>query len=122
MGGYKNILIVDDDEMIISQLVEGLSDKYRCHPVDNVDEAEYKIDALGFLDLIITGYQVGERLGTDLCNKDIPVILISGMISDEDLMHHMYHCSMLRLFIPKPFTIVELRNSVAHVLADIDSY
>jgi signal transduction histidine kinase len=89
------ILIIDDIPENIQMLLNILKKKdYRFAVATSADEAFNSIDAerpdLILLDIIlpkINGYEICERLKSDVLTADIPVIFLTVMDDVEDILH-----------------------------------
>jgi DNA-binding NtrC family response regulator len=82
----KEILIVDDEESILEETAETLTDEgYECLVANNVREAVEIIKSTTEISLILTDMQMPEETGADLIKivqtalgKNIKFILMSG--------------------------------------------
>ncbi|MBI1824297.1 MAG: response regulator [Nitrospirae bacterium] len=117
--GLKNILVVDDDQNLLDIIREILDHTY------NVYTAPMGYDALRIIhdhaiDLMTIDFLMPEMTGIDFLkeikkfNDHLPFIIISGHLPEELLKYDLF-CQSSG-FLPKPFTIQELRDLVANIL------
>jgi len=93
MSNKPKILLVDDDEIIAIVTTEALSPEYDVIYVDNGQAAltalSQEVPDLVLLDVDMpgmSGYEVCRKLRQIPKVSDIPVIFLSGMVSEEDLL------------------------------------
>jgi CheY-like chemotaxis protein len=117
MKEHKNILIVDDEEVVVKSVIKIASlEGYSSEGVNNVFTALQKIDVTDF-DLIISDIMMPDADGfkflEDLASKRIstPLIMTTGYTTIENAVQSLYHGAID--FIPKPFTLDEM-TSVLH--------
>jgi DNA-binding response OmpR family regulator len=122
MSGKKNILVIDDSQTTLVMLEWFLiENSFAVHFAANVKEALQHIDEqipdLILLDLNmpqISGYDFLKMIKSDDSRKDIPVLVISALDSNE---------SKLRVknlgavdFFPKPLILKELLIKINEIL------
>jgi CheY-like chemotaxis protein len=121
-GGGKKILVIDDEEMILQMVHDGLNRSgYR---VDTVADGETALQRLkeNHYDLIfcdwkmpgLNGRQIYERLhatNPELCRR---VIFITGDVINEQMQKFLE--AEKRPCLAKPFKLAELRDAVKAVL------
>jgi len=117
MKDHKNILIVDDEEVVVNSVIKiaslvGLS----IEGVNDASAAFQKIDETDF-DLIISDIMMpktdGFKFLAELESRRIstPLIMTTGYTTIENAVQSLYHGAID--FIPKPFTVDEM-ISVLH--------
>jgi DNA-binding NtrC family response regulator len=125
MARQPRVLIVDDDENIVSAFEEFLA-KERC-TVMSASGAEDAFSILSHttLNLIITDIRMRWQSGITLLmkikqfNPDLPVIVITGypsLVSEEDVRHYG-----AEYFFVKPLELDQLRNAVRDCLSRSNS-
>ena len=118
---YK-ILIVDDEEFILEELSETLTDKgYECFVANNVDAAVEIIKTTPGISLIVTDLNMPRKTGADLIKvvktmlgQNIKFIVMSGHADpsvEEDGMDLASYS-----FLRKPLSIQSLIKMVGSVL------
>jgi CheY-like chemotaxis protein len=112
MKEHKNILIIDDEQVVIDSISKIASlENYSYDSVMEAKSALVKISEEEF-DLIICDimlpYMDGFQFLTELENKriDIPVIMTTGFSTIENAVKSLYTGAIE--FIPKPFSIDEM--------------
>ena len=111
----KNILIVDDEEIIREFLAEVLSEDYEISTATDGDEAIEKISKSNY-DLIITDLKMPRVSGEEVVRfakdkyPECPVIVISGYSSLFVASQSVNHGACA--FLSKPFSITELIKTV----------
>ncbi len=111
-----NLLIVDD-ERSITELLSIMLTRYghRVLVANSLDEAHGAISIFKF-DVIVTDFHLSNlERGTELYSYGIPLILMSGGISEEELARYS---GKFDLFVPKPFTPIEIKYAI-EVFLDI---
>ena len=117
MKEHKNILIVDDEEVVINSVIKIASfEKYSIVGVNDASTAFKKIDETDF-DLIISDIMMpnidGFKFLAELEARRIstPLIMTTGYSTIENAVQSLYQGAID--FIPKPFTVDEM-ISVLH--------
>jgi len=117
MKDHKNILIVDDEEVVINSVIKIASfEKYSIVGVNNATTAFQKIDETDF-DLIISDIMMPNidrfKFLAELESRKIstPLIMTTGYSTIENAVQSLYQGAID--FIPKPFTMDEM-TSVLH--------
>ena len=112
MKDHKNILIVDDEEVVISSVIKIASlEGFSIIGVNDASTAFEKIDKTDF-DLIISDIMMpktdGFKFLAELEAKRIstPLIMTTGYTTIENAVQSLYHGAID--FIPKPFTVDEM--------------
>lgn len=92
MKNKPKILLVDDDEILAIVTTEALSPEFEVNHVDNGQAALASLSQetpdLVLLDVDMpgmTGYEVCRKLRQNPEFANLPVIFLSGMVSEEDL-------------------------------------
>ena len=125
-GKAKNrirILIVEDEEEILSYLKEELEGDYRIMTRKNGREAYDTIFA-DTPDLVISDIMMPEMDGLSLCRKikqntnvnHVPVILLTAKSKPEDTMEGM--ATGADAYMVKPFNTELLKSTIANLLAN----
>lgn len=93
MSNKPKILLVEDDEIVAIVTAEALSPEYDVRHVDNGQAAlaalSQEIPDLVLLDVdmpAMSGYEVCRKLRQIPKMADLPVIFLSGMANEEDLL------------------------------------
>jgi len=113
----KRILIVDDEEIVRTLLVEALRIyEYEIDIVENGLEAISRIEKRAY-DLVITDYMMPRMNGLELTRKikaqypSIPILIVTGNGPVHDILE-----SGATACIMKPFNVFELQNMVKIIL------
>ncbi len=116
MNKVSNILVIDDEQVIIDAVIKICSlDNYTVDAALNVKTAIEKISKI-FYSIIICDIMMPDGDGfqiLDELNKrkiDSTVIMMTGYSTVENAVNSLYKGAID--FIPKPFTVDELLNSV----------
>lgn len=113
----KRILLVDDDEIVLTALataVERLLPDYQLVTAQNGTAALAELQKQSF-DLILTDYDMPHMNGLDLAHAvqqispGIPVILATGGWSCEEIQAKI-NSTHLSGFLTKPFSLLQLRE------------
>ena len=111
------ILIVDDNRMNITVLVEVLRDEYRLRVANNGEQAlklvESKKPDLILLDVMMPdmdGYQVSARLRSRAEFRDIPVIFLTALDEEQDKVK-AFEVGAVD-YVTKPFERLEVKARV----------
>jgi CheY-like chemotaxis protein len=120
----KRILVVDDDEQILlvwRGALEGRAEGWHVETARNGHEALEKVKSTSF-DLIITDLRMPGMDGCDLTIAvrslagDVPVIWITAYPQPEAVAKA--EALAVRRFLNKPLSIAQIRQVVAHALAN----
>lgn len=119
MGQYKNILLVEDEE-IVALMVQSVLKKegYEVFPCKNAQEAlslaESRKIALLIADVNLPGSVDGVALARKLREKEplLPIILTSGSYDGTQRIHD----ELKALLLSKPFRKSELLEKVGQLL------
>ena len=125
-GKAKNrmrILIVEDEEEILSYLKEELEEDYRIMTCKNGKEA-YDTILADTPDLVISDIMMPEMDGLSLCRKmkqntnvnHVPVILLTAKSKPEDTMEGM--ATGADAYMVKPFNTELLKGTIANLIAN----
>lgn len=115
----KNILVVDDEEIIREFLSEVLSEDFDVSLACDGGEAISKLSE-GTYDLVITDMKMPNVPGDEVVKyvqqhqPDTPVIVISGYSSLYAASQSVSHGACA--FLAKPFSIADLSRTVAETL------
>jgi len=122
----KKIFIVDD-EALIRQLIgdKFTKDGHKVQVFANPLYALAKLEEDSSCDLIITDYKMPEMSGLDFViavNKkypQIPIIVISGYGSNEDITNFLKHGAYD--YLAKPFALKDLISATARLFTSADA-
>jgi len=121
----KYILIADDEEVNRDILQEVLKDSYEVYCVkdglDCIKSIEDRIPDLLLLDVAMpgmTGIEVAKKIRSESMTANIPIIMLSGYASDDDVKNGL--ASGANIYIAKPFDLVELLDAVKDLLSSLD--
>ena len=117
------ILIVEDEEEILSYLKEELEGDYRIMMCKNGKEA-YDTILADTPDLVISDIMMPEMDGLSLCRKmkqntnvnHVPVILLTAKSKPEDTMEGM--ATGADAYMVKPFNTELLKSTIANLIAN----
>jgi DNA-binding response OmpR family regulator len=116
VGEHVTVLVVDDDPAIRLLCRVNLElDGHDVTEAGTLDDAREAVVA-GHFDLVILDVHVGDGDGRDLLAElrtskpELPVALLTGTADRRDLIR-----SGADALIPKPFTLEELRDTVAQL-------
>jgi DNA-binding response OmpR family regulator len=116
----QRILVVEDDAAI-RELNTGVLARFG-YQVDAAEDGAAAWDALQLInyDLVVTDNQMPRVTGVELIKKmqdahmDLPVIMATGTLPDEEFAH--YPCLQPAVMLLKPYTYPELLDAVKAVL------
>ena len=116
------ILVVDDEEIIVEEALETLTDEgYQCFGASGVDAAVKLVSTAVGIDLIITDLKMPKKTGADLIKtvetkwgQQIKFIVMSGHASPGVESNGIDIASYP--FLKKPLDIGDLVDTVACVL------
>ena len=116
------ILVVDDEEIIVEELLEALTDEgYQCFGASGVDAAVELVSTAVGIELIITDLKMPKKTGADLIKtvetkwgQQIKFIVMSGHASPGVEGNGIDIASYP--FLKKPLDVDELIDIVACVL------
>ena len=116
MHSNKNILVIDDEQVILDAVKKILaSENFNVEESKDATDALKKIDKQKY-DLIICDIMMPDIDGFIFLDElnhrknDTPVIMTTGYSTVENAVNSLYKGAID--FIPKPFTIEELLNSI----------
>jgi CheY-like chemotaxis protein len=117
----NRILVIDDDDVtrkITELLVQSLG--HDAEPardgIEGLAKVQLGVD-LVLLDVVmpgLDGFEVGRRIRQDPCGQDVPVIMVTSMVSREDRLRAVE--AGANDFIAKPVDATELRIRSASLL------
>ena len=120
MHSNKNILVIDDEQVVLDAVKKILaSENFNVDESKNATDALKKIDKheydLILCDIMMPGID-GFKFLDELNHRknDTPVIMTTGYSTVENAVNSLYKGAID--FIPKPFTIEELLNSILRVM------
>lgn len=117
----SSILVVDDDTDMLEYLSGSLSDEYDVRTISDPLQALEEINTKN-PDIIISDVMMPKLHGNELCNiiksdiatSHIPIILLSGLSSREDIVAGLEaHADD---YVVKPFDIVVLKARIRNIL------
>lgn len=116
----KNILVVDDDEMLCRFACDILrTEGYRAVPAANAAEALAAIDREAF-DLLVTSSHMPGMSGVELAQAvrgKIPGFPVIVMTSYEPV-----ECEHVKLWLPKQYLFPSLVEKIQLCLSEIDAH
>ena len=122
--GMSRILMIDDEQLIRSLIVEVLT--LDGHEVDQAENGDIglKLVELHPYDLVITDIIMPEMDGIGVImslkekHPQIKTIVLTGgsLINDKDYLINVSRLMKVDLVIPKPFVVDDLRNAVKELL------
>ncbi len=122
-GGRSSILVVDDEDAIrtlICHFLEG--EGYEILLSSNASDAlRFALTSRQRFDLLLVDIQMPGMYGIELAQRlrqewpGVPVLLISGMVEEREARGQLSSSGPVQ-FLAKPFTLAELRQSVATAL------
>ena len=122
-SGKRKVLVVDDDAEIVELMVDVLARDGRFETKTATSGYDAGILTQQFRpDLILLDYMLPDVNGNVVCQtirknpefEDIKIIIVSGVIKQEEIEHLLK--SGAEDFIKKPFDITELTDKIATVL------
>lgn len=121
-GHSVSVLVVEDNDELRNFICNSLSKFYVCESADNGNQGIEKA-MISIPDVIVSDVLMPEKDGFDLVHTlransltaHIPIILITAMHSDENRLQGWRE--NVDDFIPKPFSVEELRLRITRLLA-----
>jgi DNA-binding response OmpR family regulator len=115
----KKILILEDDLVTQKIILHALQDEYDVITCSNMQEATEKIKNSDEISLFVLDRNLPDGDGLDICkeirnresNQKIPIIFLSGLISESDKVISLYAGG--DDYMTKPFSILEFKARVA---------
>ncbi len=126
-GNSRRVLIVDDEDEILSYLVSELRPFYRVTACTNGREAlEKLLDSADSYDLVLSDLMMRDMDGVELCRfirsnvllNHLPVVLITAKTSDEDRLKSLEVGA--NAFITKPFNMKILLKTIKNLIDEHD--
>ena len=118
----QRVLVVDDEPDVCGALKSALSGAYDVVTTCSGTEAASML-ATGDYRLAFVDAKLGDMDGLELARKvsdldlDTTVVLVSGYVAgDDDVVREALESGLLRAFIPKPFSLEQIRRLAAEVL------
>src|SRR3989339_1411316 len=125
MNNQPAILLVDDDEFAAAVTAEVLAAEYKVQHITNGAEALQAVlneqPALVLLDIDMpgmSGYEVCRTLRDEYALGDLPIIFLSGMVSDDDRLAG-YEAGGDD-YLTKPVSAEQLRAKIRVALASYE--
>jgi DNA-binding response OmpR family regulator len=123
--GKKLILVVDDEELVLSAIIETLKDKYQVVTANTGRDALDKIDAnnpdLVIMDILmpeVDGFEAVKMLHEQRHPLKPPVIFLSAKTGQADIDHGLSLGGMD--YITKPFSPSRLLTKIDEVFERIE--
>lgn len=119
--GKIKVLVAEDDPDVRTFLINELSAHYRVIDADNGKSA-WILAIREIPDIVISDVMMPEMTGLELCKKlkthpdtaHIPVVLLTALAKDEDVVEGLDHGA--DAYIAKPFNIEILKSNIARLL------
>lgn len=113
----RKILVLDDDKSTLKMLQHSLSKEFDVVPCETVNQAIQTVKTQT-IDLCILDRHLPDGDGIDVCksirenenNQSLPIIFLSGMISENDKICCFF--SGADDYVTKPFSLLELKARV----------
>ena len=116
--GTVTILYVDDEEMACKYFARTFGTDYKILTAASVDEAlEILKDAYGEIDIVVTDYQMPERVGSELLRQierhyqHIIRILVTAY-ADKDMLLDTVNAGEIFRILEKPLDVTEVRYAL----------
>ncbi|MCL1827578.1 MAG: response regulator, partial [Candidatus Cloacimonetes bacterium] len=117
----KRILVIDDEKTNRLFLYQTLKNDFTIYMAidgkEGLDVAKKNLPDVILLDVImpgIDGYEVISKLKTNAKTKDIPVVFVSGLSSEEEMQKGLSLGAID--FITKPFRIDDVKKKIHDLL------
>jgi len=117
------VLVVDDEPDVCWALKSALSSGYEVVTTYSGAEAASLL-ATGDYRLAFVDAKLGDMDGLELARRvsdldlDTAVVLVSGYVAgDDDVVRQALESGLLKAFIPKPFSLEQIRRLAAEVLS-----
>jgi response regulator RpfG family c-di-GMP phosphodiesterase len=120
-SGKPKILVVDDEQGVLTALSQLLSDSYEVLTCKSADEAIALLKEDAFVTLLLTDQRMPKKTGTDLLieSRDfaplVPKVLITAYTDVEDIIRLINEGQIFR-YIQKPWNSDKLREIVAEAV------
>jgi response regulator RpfG family c-di-GMP phosphodiesterase len=120
-SGKPKILVVDDEQGVLTALTQLLSDSYDVLTCKSADEAIALLKEDAFVTLLLTDQRMPKKTGTDLLieSRDfaplVPKVLITAYTDVEDIIRLINEGQIFR-YIQKPWNSDKLRETVAEAV------
>ncbi|PPD31943.1 MAG: hypothetical protein CTY19_12345 [Methylomonas sp.] len=122
MNNKARILLVEDDDFAAEVTIASLADEYEVQHVNNgkaaLDALSIQVHDLVLMDVSLpgmSGYEICRTMRNDMDLIELPIIFLSGMVSDEDRLAG-YEAGGDD-YLTKPVPVGELRTKIAKFLA-----
>lgn len=121
--GKPIVLVVEDNVELLHFIKENLEDEFEVLQAQNGVEALREMEA-NRPSLIVSDVKMPKMDGIEFCERiksqeiyeDIPVLLLSSNISDEQQLRGAY--AQADLYIPKPFSVDVLKVNIKNIIAN----
>jgi DNA-binding NtrC family response regulator len=120
-SGKPKILIVDDEQSVLTALSELLSDMYDVIVCKSADEALKRLEEDSFVTLILTDQRMPKKNGTELLIESkthaplVPKVLITAYTDVEDIVRLINEGQIYR-YIQKPWNAEKLRETITEAV------
>ena len=127
----KNILVVDDDELVLFGLEKILKQSFDVETASTASKAEEKLSSCPY-DLCLLDFHLPDYNGLELmkiikeiCPKTKVIIMTASFVDcDDELSENIQHAMQNGAchFIPKPFNLRDVTDVVDRALKDEDKF
>lgn len=122
-GGARPVLVVEDDRALGSSLAEALADRgYRPRVCHDLVAAREEVKAHGPPLAAVVDVRLpdgdGSDLASELCAAEVPVILVTGYEPSEAVESVQQACANNCRLLTKPFSPIELLDSLQRLASD----
>lgn len=120
-SGKPKILVVDDEQGVLTALSQLLSDCYEVLTAKSADEAMELLKQDSFMTLLLTDQRMPKKTGTDFLIESreiapmVPKILITAYTDVEDIIRLINEGQIYR-YIQKPWNPEKLRETIAEAI------
>ncbi|MDW8464945.1 MAG: response regulator [Chloroherpetonaceae bacterium] len=120
-SGKPKILVVDDEQGVLTALTQLLSDSYEVFTARSADEAMALLKQDSFMTLLLTDQRMPKKTGTDFLIESreiaplVPKILITAYTDVEDIIRLINEGQIYR-YIQKPWHPEKLRETIAEAI------
>lgn len=120
-NGKPKILVVDDEQGVLTALSQLLSDTYEVFTARSADEAMELLKKDSFMTLLLTDQRMPKKTGTDFLIESreiaplVPKILITAYTDVEDIIRLINEGQIYR-YIQKPWDPEKLRATIAEAI------
>jgi response regulator RpfG family c-di-GMP phosphodiesterase len=120
-SGKPKILVVDDEQGVLTALSQLLSDSYEVFTARSADEAMELLRKDSFMTLLLTDQRMPKKTGTDFLIESreiaplVPKILITAYTDVEDIIRLINEGQIYR-YIQKPWDPEKLRATIREAI------